>query len=84
MKKLLIIAFIFIFFNCKKETEIIKQNKSLPIVENLTFSDTLDKNVDTINFGIKNKNKIEVYRIATEQNVFVKIFCMRKILFSVS
>ena len=74
MKKLLIIA--FIFFNCKKE--IIKQNKSLPIVENLTFSDTLDKNVDTINFGIKNKNKIEVYRIATEQNVFVKIYLYEK------
>jgi hypothetical protein len=78
MKKLLIIALTFLFFSCKKDREIIKQTEPFPIAENLTFSDTLDKIVDSTNFGIKNVNKINVYRIATDQNTFLKIYLYEK------
>jgi hypothetical protein len=76
MKKILIITLSFLLLSCKKEIEITKPENSFPKIENLTVSDTLERFSDSTNFGIK--NKIDLYRIGTNQNTIIKIYLYEK------
>ncbi|PKB17299.1 hypothetical protein [Flavobacterium sp. 5] len=76
MKKTLIITLSLLLFSCKKETKIINIENIHPKIENLAVLDTLERFSDSTNFGIK--NKIDIYRIGTNHNTFIKIYLYEK------
>ena len=77
MKKTLVIILSFLIFSCKKDTEITHSKSNFQEIEAL-ISDTIERFTDSINFGIKTKNKIDIFRIEESQNTFVKIYLYEK------
>lgn len=74
MKSIFILIFILLFNCCttRSKTKIVLENK------NETFVDTLETFTDSINFGERQNNKIEVYKISTEENTIAKIYLYEK------
>ncbi|WP_147275685.1 hypothetical protein [Adhaeribacter pallidiroseus] len=76
MKNLLPLILILIFTSCGKhsETKSVLENGTAKIVS----VDTLEFFKDTISFGQRNNNKIEVYKIGTDENTIAKICLYEK------
>lgn len=78
MKKIISLFFILLIICCNKKTEtktkIILSNKTV----NSDFPDTIEVFKDSINFGFKKNNKIEVYKIGTEKSVIAKVYLFEK------
>jgi hypothetical protein len=76
MKNLISIIVILLFIGCSKKTE------PKPVLANKTeksiFVDTIEVFKDSISFGQKQNNKIEVYRIGSEENVLAKVYLYEK------
>lgn len=61
---------IFLLYNCNgKQEAVVKENK----IDNIVFIDTLEVFKDSINFGKRNDNKIEIYKIGNQDSTFVKV-----------
>lgn len=77
MKKLIYIITIFFIISCNKKSENKKfiENKN---EKKITTIDTLEFFSDSINFGKKRDNKIEVYKIGTEENTIAKVYLFEK------
>jgi hypothetical protein len=76
MKNLIYIITILLIISCSKkgEPKIVTENKT----EELIVVDTLEVFSDSINFGQKHINKIEVYKISTEENTIAKVYLYEK------
>lgn len=62
---------IFLLYNCnRKQERVVKENK----IDNIVFIDTLEVFKDSINFGKKNYNKIEIYKIGNQDSTFAKVY----------
>lgn len=78
MKKAIIIIFSQVIFSCNKMVEINSSKNATPTIENLIVSDTLEHFSDSTNFGKKTKNRIDIYKIGTNLNTFIKIYLFKK------
>lgn len=67
---------IFLFIGCNKKTE--TKTIIAKKIEKSTPVDTLEFFIDSISFGQKQKNKIEIYKIGTEENIIVKVYLYEK------
>ncbi len=76
MKNLISLITILLFISCanKIETKTVRVNKT----EKSVFVDTLEFFTDSINFGQRQNNKIEVYKIGTEENTTAKVYLYEK------
>lgn len=76
MKNLIsiIIILLFIGFSKKTERKTVLANKT----EKSIFVDTIEVFKDSISFGQKQNNKIEVYKIGVEENVVAKVYLYEK------
>jgi uncharacterized lipoprotein YehR (DUF1307 family) len=76
MKNLISIIIILLFIGCSKKTErkTVLANKT----EKSIFVDTIEVFKDSISFGQKQNNKIEVYKIGVEENVVAKVYLYEK------
>lgn len=76
MKNLISIIIILLFIGCIKKTEhkTVLANK----IEKSIFVDTIEVFKDSISFGQKQNNKIEVYKIGGEENVVAKVYLYEK------
>lgn len=72
MKKVFFLITTLLFIGCtnKRETKTVLENKT----EKSTFVDTLEFFTDSINFGERQNNKIEVYKISEEENTIAKVY----------
>lgn len=62
---------IFLLYNCNRKQEgVVKENK----IDNIVFIDTLEVFKDSINFGKRNDNKIEIYKIGNQDSTFAKVY----------
>jgi len=62
---------IFLLYNCnRKQERVVKENK----IDNIVFIDTLEVFKDSINFGKRNDNKIEIYKIGNQDSTFAKVY----------
>lgn len=62
---------IFLLYNCNRKQEgVVKENK----IDNIVFIDTLEVFKDSINFGKRNGNKIEIYKIGNQDSTFAKLY----------
>lgn len=78
MKKVIILILSLILFSCDKVIEITIPENQSPIIENLIVSDTLEHFSDSTSFGIKNETKIDIYKIGTGTNTFIKVYLSKK------
>lgn len=78
MKKAIILIFSQVIFSCNKMVEINSSKNATPTIENLIVSDTLEHFSDSTNFGKKTKNRIDIYKIGTNLNTFIKIYLFKK------
>lgn len=76
MKNLISIVIILLFIGCSRKTEPITvlANKT----EKSIFVDTIEIFKDSMSFGQKQNNKIEIYKIGTEENVVAKVSLYEK------
>ena len=76
MKNLISIIIILLFIGCSKKTEhkTVLANK----IEKSIFVDTIEVFKDSISFGQKQNNNIEVYKIGGEENVVAKVYLYEK------
>ena len=77
MKNAIILITILLLISCsnKSETRTVAENK----VEKSVFVDTLELFKDSISFGQRKKNKIEVYKISKEKKIIAKVYLYEKI-----
>lgn len=78
MKKAFILYTLIFFLSCNKFVEINNVEAPLPVMENLSVSDTLEHFSDSTKFGIKAKNKIDIYKIGTDFNISIKVYLFIK------
>lgn len=78
MKKTLALFSSIILFSCSKLSEINFSENPSSEVENLIVSDTLEHFSDSTNFGLKHKNRIDIYKIRTNLNTFIKIYLFKR------
>jgi hypothetical protein len=76
MKTIILLITIILFTSCVNNTE----TKTAPVIktEKSSIVDTLELFTDSISFGQKQNNKIEVYKIGTEENTIAKVFLYEK------
>ncbi|OXA75024.1 hypothetical protein [Flavobacterium frigidimaris] len=76
MKNIIYLTTILLIISCsnKTETKILQKSKT----EKLVIVDTLEFFADSINFGERQKNKIKVYKIGTEENTIAKVYLYEK------
>ena len=76
MKKLIYIITILLIISCskKEEPKTVTENKT----EELIVVDTLEFFSDSIRFGQIHNNKVEVYKIGTEENTIAKVYLYEK------
>ena len=63
---------------CNKSNEENNFKKHSNEVENIAICDTIEFYSDSTNFGAKTKSKIDIYKIVTNQNTFIKLFLYKK------
>lgn len=78
MKKAIILIFSQVIFSCNKIIEINSSENPTPSIENLIVSDTLEHFSDSTSFGIKAENRIDIYKIATNSNIFIRTYLFKK------
>lgn len=71
--------FLLFIFSCNKVIEIKSQENPSQVIENLIVSDTLEHFSDSTNFGIKAENRIDIYKIGTNSNTFIRTYLFKKI-----
>ncbi|WP_376777089.1 hypothetical protein [Flavobacterium covae] len=76
MKKTISMFIILLTIGCIKKTDTITISSDK--TKKSEFVDTLEVFIDSINFGRKKTNKIEVYKIGTEENVIAKVYLFKK------
>jgi len=76
MKNVFFLITTLLLISCtkKRETKTVLVNKT----EKSTFVDTLEFFTDSISFGKRQYNKIEVYKIGTEENTIAKVYLYEK------
>ncbi|WP_445713059.1 hypothetical protein [Flavobacterium sp.] len=80
MKKIAFILFlVFSILSCKRKITITQEKNPAPIIENLEINDTIEVFVDSINFGKKFENKLEIYKVGENLMTFTKIYLSDKI-----
>jgi hypothetical protein len=77
MKNIIYLTTIFLIISCSKKTETktVRENKT----EKLVIVDTLEFFADSISFGQRENNKIEVYKIGTQENTIAKVCLYEKV-----
>lgn len=71
MRNIVCLLIIFLLYNCNRKQEgVVKENK----IDNIVFIDTLEVFKDSINFGERNDNKIEIYKIGNQDSTFAKVY----------
>ena len=78
MKIILITFLSVLLICCNKSNEENNFKKHSNEVENIAICDTIEFYSDSTNFGAKTKNKIDIYKIVTNQNTFIKLFLYKK------
>lgn len=63
---------------CNKSNERNNLKKHSNEVEDIAICDTIEFFTDSTNFGNKTKSKIDIYKIVTNQNIFIKVFLFKK------
>lgn len=63
---------------CYKSNERNNLKKHSNEVEDIAIYDTIEFYTDSTNFGNKTKSKIDIYKIVTNQNIFIKVFLFKK------
>jgi len=76
MKNIISIIIILLFIGCNKKTE--TKTVIADKTEKSVSVDTLEFFIDSISFGQKQKNKIEIYKIGTEENTIAKVYLYEK------
>lgn len=80
MKRItIIILLVSIILSCKRKITITQEINTSPVIENLEINDTVEIFIDSINFGKKLNNKIEIYKVGEDQMTYAKIFLSDKI-----
>lgn len=76
MEKLFFLSVIVLFLSCNKkvESKTVLSNKSAPLL----LLDTIEVFKDSMNFGQKQNNKIEIYKIGTDEDVIAKVYLYEK------
>ncbi|HJR99367.1 MAG TPA: hypothetical protein VJ780_00415 [Flavobacterium sp.] len=76
MKNTISLIIILLSISCSKKpvTKTVLKNKT----EKSVFIDTLEFFTDSINFGQRQNNKIEVYKISKEENTIAKVYLYEK------
>jgi len=78
MKKVLILILFQVIFSCNKVREINSSGNSSLEIEKLIVADTLEHFSDSTNFGIKHKNRIDIYKIVTNSNIYIQTYLFKK------
>lgn len=78
MKIILITFLSVLLICCNKSNEENNFKKHSNEVENIAICDTIEFYSDSTNFGAKTKSKIDIYKIVTNQNTFIKLFLYKK------
>lgn len=78
MKIILITFLSVLLICCTKSNEENNFKKHSNEVENIAICDTIEFYSDSTNFGAKTKSKIDIYKIVTNQNTFIKLFLYKK------
>jgi len=77
--KIISITFLSILLICcNKSNENDNLKKKSSKIENISICDTIEFYCDSTNFGAKTKSKIDIYKIVTNQNTFIKLFLYKK------
>lgn len=76
MKKAILFISILYVSSCSKKTDFKPSFEKK--FEKRAVTDTLEHFADSINFGVKQKNKIEIYKISKEENTIAKIYFYEK------
>lgn len=72
MKKAILLISVLFVLSCYKKTDLKADFEKN--FEKRALTDTIEHFTDSINFGLKHKNKIEIYKIGTEENTIAKIY----------
>lgn len=78
MKIILITFLSVLLICCNKSNERNNLKKHSNEVEDIAIYDTIEFYTDSTNFGNKTKSKIDIYKIVTNQNIFIKVFLFKK------
>ncbi|OUD36399.1 hypothetical protein [Flavobacterium sp. FPG59] len=76
MKKVLFLIPILFIISCSKKTDL--KSGFEKKFEKLDVTDTLENFSDSKNFGLKQKNKIVIYKIGNEENTIAKVYFYEK------
>lgn len=74
MKIILIAFFSVLLISCNKSND----ENNLKKLEEIAICDTIEFYSDSTTFGIETKSKIDIYKIVTNQNTFIKVFLFKK------
>jgi hypothetical protein len=77
--KIILIAFLSVLLiSCNKSNEENNLKKHSNETEDIAICDTIEFYSDSTNFGAKKISKIDIYKIVTNQNTFIKLFLYKK------
>lgn len=63
-------------FSCTKKTE--SKISEKPKEESLIVTDRVDFFSDSVKFGLKEKNRLDIFKIGTKDNTIIKVFLFEK------